>query len=98
MSKKLKIEKSERREKWNILRYDNVLEKEMLASPHIEIFGNAKICIDGCKGVYEYNETYIKLKLARGSLILCGNNFDIVYYEGDTITVKGKIASVEFCM
>ncbi len=98
MGKKLKIEKCKKREKWNILNCNKVFENEMLASPYIEAFGNEKITIDGCKGVYEYKDTHIKLKLAKGSLILCGSNFDIVYYEGDIINIKGKITSVEFCV
>ena len=68
----------------------------MMSSTHTEIFGNSKISIDGCMGVYEYRDTYLKLKLQRGSVILCGSGFDITYFENRLITVKGKISSVEF--
>ena len=49
-------------------------------------------------GVYEYNDTYLKLRLSKGALVLCGERFDIVTYEEKTITVKGKINSLEFCL
>ena len=75
---------------------DEIFDKSLLSSTHTEIFGDEKINIDGCMGVYEYRDTYIKLKLKRGALILTGIGFDIVYFENRLITVKGKISSLEF--
>lgn len=99
MSKKLKIEKGKAKPKWKLSGYaDSVLDKDMITGPHTEIFGNGKISIDGCMGVFEYTDTYLKLKLSKGALILCGSDFDIVYFEDRQITVKGKISSVEFCV
>ena len=99
MSRKMKIERQKKKEKWKLLRYaDDIFESNALFAPHIEIFGNSNINIDGCVGVYEYNDTYIKLKLAKGALILCGNGFEISLFEHRMITVKGKISSLEFCV
>ena len=99
MSKKLKIEKSCKKEKWQLIpKAESIIEKDMLAGPHTEIFGNNKISIEGCLGVFEYKDTYLKLKLQKGELILCGSGFDIVFFENRLITVKGKISSVEFCV
>ena len=47
-------------------------------------------------GVFEYRDTYLKLKLNKGAVIICGSGFDITYFENRLITVKGKISSVEF--
>lgn len=97
MAKKLKIEKSSKKEKWRLLNYaDGILDKNMISAPHIEIFGNGEISIDGCIGVIEYKDTYLKLKLQKGSLLICGSEFDIVYFESKLITVKGKISTLEF--
>lgn len=99
MAKKLKIEKSKPKSKWHIFDCGEILEdKDMIREPHIEIFANNRINIDGCYGVFEYKDTYLKLKLKHGALILCGTGFDIVFFENRLITVKGKISSVEFCM
>ena len=68
----------------------------MISGSHMEIFSNGEINIDGCKGVVEYKDTYLKLKLNRGSILICGSNFDITYFENNFITVKGKISSMEF--
>ena len=99
LAKKLKIEKSKSKPKWNILKCaDSVLESDMLSGPHIEIFSNTKIILNGCLGVFEYTDSYIKLKLSKGALILCGANFNIAFFENQSITVAGKISSVEFCI
>lgn len=97
MGKKLKIEKSKRKEKWRFFGESDAEEKE-ISDPHIEIKGNKTITLDGCLGVTEYKETYIKLRLKKGSLILCGKDFNIVFFERRLITVKGYISSIEFCI
>lgn len=98
MAKKLKIEQGKAKEKWNISGLaESIIDKDMIAGPHIEIFGNSNIIIDGCLGVFEYRDEYLKLKLQKGALILCGSGFNIVVFEEKQITVKGKISSVEFC-
>ncbi len=99
MAKKLKIESRKKREKWDILaKNDSFTDGAMLKGPHTEIFGNSRISVDGCLGVAEYRDDYIKLRINKGTLILCGCEFDIVFFENRLITVKGKISSVEFCM
>ncbi len=98
MSKKLKIEKSKSEPKWNIFNCANtVFEGDIINGPHSEVFGNKKITIDGCFGVIDYNDTYIKLKLIKGCIILCGEGFNIAFFENKLITVTGKISSIEFC-
>lgn len=99
MAKKYKTEQKKTREKWSLLKdLDAFGEKDMLSGAHTEIFGNTKINVDGCLGVFEYRDTYLKLKLQKGVLILCGSGFDIVFYEEKLISIKGKISSVEFCI
>lgn len=99
MSKKLKIEKSKQKEKWDLLgKGESISDAVMISGTHTEIFSNNRINVDGCLGVAEYKDTYIKLRLSKGTLILCGCGFDIVFFENKLITIKGKISSVEFCM
>ncbi len=98
MAKKLKIEKSKKRNKWNLIPTDKIIDGDLMAGPHIEMFGSGKIQIDGCEGVYEYNSDYLKLRLKKGALIICGKDFDILTFENKLITVKGKITTVEFAV
>ena len=97
MSKKLKIEKTGKRQKMSLSCKEETYGVNF-SGPHTEIFGNTRINIDGCFGVAEYRDTYIKLRLNKGMLILCGSGFDIVMFENRMIAVKGKISSVEFCV
>ncbi len=99
MAKKLKIENKKGRQKWRLLKTDeDYLTMPIKSVSHIEMFSNTLINIDGCMGVYEYTDTYLKIKLSKGALVLCGSDFDITYFENSLITVKGKISSVEFCV
>lgn len=97
LGKKLKIESGKKKEKWNILKSsDEIIDSDLVKGAHTEIFGNGKISIDGCMGVSEYRDTYLKLKLNKGMVIICGSGFDITHFENRLITVKGKISSLEF--
>ena len=99
MAKRLKIEKGKKKSSWNLFGYEeDIIDKDMISGSHIQIFGNSKINLEGCMGVLEYTDTYLKLKLQKGSLIFCGSGFDIIFYEERLITVKGKISSIEFCV
>lgn len=98
MAKKLKFETQKNKEKWNLFKFkDSVIDDDLIKGVHIELFYNKQAVIEGCLGVYEYNDTYLKLRLKNGAVIFCGENFDIVNFENQTMTVKGKITSLEYC-
>ena len=97
LGKKLKIEGVVKKERWNILRSgEEIIDTNLIKGAHTEIFGDKKISIDGCFGVSEYRDTYLKLRLNKGYIIICGSGFDIIGFENQLITVKGKITSLEF--
>ncbi|MGN0493825.1 MAG: YabP/YqfC family sporulation protein [Acutalibacteraceae bacterium] len=99
MSKKFKFKSEKPKEKWRIFNCSDIGEDARRAKgPHIELFGNREMTVEGCIGVYEYNDSYLKLKLPKGALIVCGSNFDIAAFEGSTITIRGNMSSVEFCV
>lgn len=99
LAKKLKIEKNKKKEKWNLFGTERKgFESTLLAGPRIELFSNNRAVVEGCLSVYEYNDNYLKLKTTSGAVILVGEAFDIVSFGEKTITVKGKISSLEFCV
>lgn len=99
MSEKFKFGSRKRKNVINFLKLtDNALNTDMLKGSHTEIFSNRQIIIDGCKGVYDYKSDYIRLNLGKGSMVLCGSDFDIVVYENDAITIRGNITTLEFCL
>lgn len=99
MSKKFKIKSEKPKEKWRIFNYNDIIsESNLLNCPRIDILGNGEITVEGCQGVFEYSDSYIKLKLNKGALIICGSRFNIVTFEGSLINIRGKISSIEFCV
>ena len=99
MSKKFKFTSNKPKEKWNIFSLNNdITESGLGATPHIEMLGNVKITLEGCRGVFEYSDSYVKLNLGKGSMIICGEYLDIVTFDNCRISIKGKISSVEFCV
>lgn len=99
MAKKLKIDGGKKREKLNLFKSaDELMAGSGFFGAHIEILNNSQITVEGCMGVYEYRDTYLKLKLNKGALIITGSAFDIASFENRTITVKGKISSLEFSL
>ena len=83
MSEKFKFKSEKPKEKWQIFGCASA-DKEIknVKGPRLELFGNREIIVEGCMGVFEYSDTYMKLKLPKGSLTVCGCNFETVDESG----------------
>ena len=77
---------------------EDVNESAPVNGAHIEMFSNKQLIVDGCMGVIDYATDYLKIKLKKGSMIICGNSLYISVFENQTITVKGTVSSLEFCI
>ena len=99
MTKKLKIPSSKKREKPQIFFFKKQDEKSNMADikSHTELYSNEEITIEGCRGILDYSEQYIKLRLLKGGIILFGDTLCITFFENGVIRIKGKISSLEFC-
>ena len=64
----------------------------------IEMLSNREISVDGCRGILEYNDEYIKIKIIGGILIINGKTLKIPIFERPLITVTGEIGGIEFCV
>ena len=96
MAKKIKIETSKKKEKWNIFSKENNFSATAISGPRIEIFSNNTLILEGCYGILEYNDIYLKLRIQKGALMLEGADFDIVSFEDKTIVINGKFLRFEF--
>ena len=91
------IEKGNKKEKLRLsLKDDADFSKAVLSGSRIELFSNTQVVIEGCLGVIEYNDNYLKLRLSGGAVVLMGMDFDIVSFEEKTICIKGKRCSCSF--
>ncbi len=62
----------------------------------IEMLGNREIIVDGCKGVVEYTENFIKLSIGELSLGLSGDEMVIESFDGGVVIIRGKIVEINF--
>ena len=62
----------------------------------IEINGSSDLLVEGCVGVLEYSDVRIRVSLGRQSLVITGSDLGILNMFGDTLSIGGRIAAVEF--
>ena len=61
----------------------------------ITIIGFNEMLIENYKGILEYEEFYIKIKIDIGSINVSGYNLSLEQVTEDDILVKGKIKSLD---
>ena len=64
----------------------------------MEIVSNRELTVDGCKGVAEYDEDFIKLNAKKGTVTVFGAELEIKSYSEAALFITGKIERIEFCM
>lgn len=62
----------------------------------IVLFSNKEALIEGCKGISEYDENCIVLKLKNNSIKFVGTQLNVSSYEKNNMVIKGNFLSVEF--
>lgn len=62
----------------------------------MEIMGNRELCVEGCQGVLEYEESLIRLNLGQRQLQITGTGLSIRTLEKNYGEVEGLITAIEF--
>lgn len=62
----------------------------------IVLSGNQEAVLDGCQGVIEYEDDFIKLKIGKQMVKFSGLNLQIKCMTGENVIIDGTILSVEF--
>lgn len=75
---------------------EEYISDEIFLGSHIEFFSNRRIVVEGCKGIVEYDENYLKIKIDNMFVNFFGSDFLITEYDNKKIMIKGKLISVEF--
>ncbi len=97
MSRKFRFESAKEREK--ILGgNEDTLKPEHIRGPHITFYSNKEMIVDGCTGIIEYCDTYLRLKAGKGSMTLFGRDFDITVFDDRQLNVRGNFSSIEFSL
>ncbi len=67
-----------------------------LSSPIIRICGNREASVDGCKGVIDYHESLIKLRISGGSVTFTGTDLCISAFSESSAVISGNLQNIEF--
>ena len=74
--------------------------KNPILSPfHIELDKTPRglsLSVSGVKGISEYSDTNVRLKLVPFSLDICGSGLLMTVFEGRRVEIIGKISEVRF--
>lgn len=62
----------------------------------IELLSNREALVDGCKGVMEYNENFIRLNLGKMTVRFCGRNLQLRGMSEGNVVIEGFIQSIDF--
>ncbi|PWM39776.1 MAG: hypothetical protein DBX66_01530 [Clostridiales bacterium] len=62
----------------------------------IELMSNREALVDGCKGVVEYNEDFIRLNLGNMTVRFCGRALQLRSMSEESVVIEGYIQSVDF--
>lgn len=99
MARKFRFKTEKNKEKNRLLGgVEDIIRPEHIGGPHIVLYSNKEICIDGCVGVLEYCDAYLRLRISKGALTIFGTELDIIAFDDSNITVRGSISSIEFAM
>lgn len=65
------------------------------STPKVTIISFDEMLIENYKGILEYEEFYIKIKVSIGTININGFNLELEQVTEDDISVKGKIESID---
>lgn len=64
--------------------------------PRIVVTGNSEITIENHKGIITFDKKTIKINSKLGPIKIVGENFEILFIGGSTITISGKFSGIEY--
>lgn len=65
--------------------------------PLIEIFDRCRVLIENHRGVNEYGETLIRVKVKFGSVCICGDHLKLAKMTKGQLIISGNIETVQLC-
>lgn len=80
-------------------RVEQVLELpvgSLSGAARIELSGNRRAVVEGCRGIVEYSDGLIRLNTSSGIVRFTGNNLSMSCLTEENAVVEGVILAVEF--
>lgn len=63
---------------------------------YMEVLGNSRVVLDGCKGVLDYNESNVRLSLSKGTILFRGDDLCFKALSNGQAVIAGNIMTIEF--
>ena len=74
------------------------LEDEPIpGSPLVEILGHQRVLIEHHKGVNEYGDTLIRVKVKFGNVCINGTSLELTHMSQSRLIIRGNIESIHLC-
>lgn len=68
----------------------------LTGTARIELSGNRRAAVEGCRGILEYEEGVIRLNTGSGIIRFTGRNLGVSCLTEDSAVVTGYIQTMEF--
>ena len=68
---------------------------ELLKQPIVELAGQKRVLIENHKGVLEYSQEKIGIKVSYGKIIVVGNDLNLMQMSCDQLVIKGHVESLQ---
>lgn len=95
MGKKLRTGLVEKKSRMKLFSTDEIIGA---LGSSIILFGNREASVEGCRGVVDYYDNLIRLKVHDGTAVFNGQSLEIVSMTEEATVIKGIIGSVELDM
>ena len=63
---------------------------------YMEILGNSRVVLDGCKGILDYDDDSVCLSLSKGTVRFSGDGLCFRALNCEQAVISGKIFTIEF--
>ncbi len=65
--------------------------------PLVEIIDHSRVLIENHKGVTEYGENMIRVRVKFGSICVCGDHLELSSMTKGQLIIAGNIESIQLC-
>ena len=80
-----------------LARVTDLPDEAIPGRPLVEIVDYCRVLIENHKGVTEYGQSMIRVKVKFGSICVCGSNLELARMTKGQLIISGTIGSVELC-
>jgi sporulation protein YqfC len=68
----------------------------VLDLPRITLLGNMQMLVENHKGIIEYTNKYVRIRLKRGELVIAGVGLLLGNLQAEELIVEGEITELRF--